>query len=114
MLCSERLLKSPIYCLLFHNYSFATTEIEAQMLKFALVVAAILLHVVASQPININVDVDVKVPNSQPEAPTPKEGRHGKFAVDSPWKDAPPQPETKNSQGPKDCLFCFGNWRKND
>jgi len=69
------------------------------MLKFALVVAAILLHVVASQPININVDVDVKVPNSQPEAPTPKEGRHGKFDVDSPlWNVDPAQPETKNSQ----------------
>jgi len=64
------------------------------MLKFALVVAAILLHVVASQPININVDVDVKVPNSQPEAPIPKEGRHGEFDVMA----YPAQPETKNSQ----------------
>jgi len=69
------------------------------MLKFALVVAAILLHVVASQPININVDVDVKVTNSQPEAPTPKEGRHGEFDVDSPWwYPGIDQPETKNSQ----------------
>ena len=84
------------------------------MLKFTLVLAAILLHVVASQPININVDVDVKVPNSQPEAPTmvafgtTKEGLFDPLT----WKDAPPQPETKNSQEKPRGIFPLGypNW----
>ena len=100
------------------------------MLKFTLVLAAILLHVVASQPININVDVDVKVPNSQPEAPTmvafgtTKEGLFDPLTwKDAPkqglpifepnaWKDAPPQPETKNSQEKPRGIFPLGypNW----
>lgn len=52
------------------------------MLKLILVVAAIMLHVVASQPLEINVEVTVngaKIPISQNQPKTNSEERAGLF-----------------------------------